>query len=757
MIRVSLELAAGPLWLYALILLVSVGLSVWSYRHTVPSTTRARRNILITLRSLGLAALLLAIFQPVLSSSTTEKITPSIALVVDNSQSMTLPEKGFAQPELSNSSAASPNTTRISATLQSIHSIIPGDVLRDPRKIALFTVGDHTAPFPNRTPVDSIHADASATDLASTFRTIGEARKNSNLEAIVLYTDGAFTAGENPIYPAQELGVPVYAVGMGDSSEPRDVAVTELFTNAVATVGAAQPVDITVHYGGIQPGEHVTVQLYEENQKLDEKTIELAQSEGDEAISFQYTPTSEGIKKLTAQISPIAGEATEKNNLRITYVKVLKNKFHVVLFAGAPSPDVSFIEQFFSQNPSLRLSTYIQKEGATFYEGNPSRDSLGTVDLVVLVGFPIASTSDESIALIRELLTRENRSLLFIPSRTVDLNKLAEFGDALPIRADPNTASQVEMQASLSLTPAAAEDPLLRLPPDERGKISWEDLAPLFKTESHFVALPESHMLATATVQGVQLGEPLLVSRSIGTARQVALTGYGLWQWRLTSFGREMAYGGKSDTATGTISAMDVFLANSVRWLTTQQENKRVQIAPGRKFYQAGEPIDFFGQAYDESMEPIEHADVSVQITGASLPKPVDLALEDAGNGRYSARIPQGLPRGDYAYHGTALVNGRAIGSDDGRFNVGEFNIELAEPRMRSDILRAIAERTGGKFYTPETAANLLQDIYNSPRFQPREITNKHDFELWNSWPLLAFAIVCFGAEWFIRKRLGML
>ncbi|HZK76112.1 MAG TPA: hypothetical protein VFD13_04315, partial [Candidatus Kapabacteria bacterium] len=125
--------------------------------------------------------------------------------------------------------------------------------------------------------------------------------------------------------------------------------------------------------------------------------------------------------------------------------------------------------------------------------------------------------------------------------------------------------------------------------------------------------------------------------------------------------------------------------------------------------------------------------------------------------GRYSARIPQGLPKGDYAYHGTALVNGRAIGSDDGRFNVGEFNIELAEPRMRSDILRAIAERTGGKFYTPETAANLLKDIYNSPRFQPREITNKHDFELWNSWPLLAFAIVCFGTEWFIRKRLGML
>ena len=747
--------------MYAAILLASVLLAVWSYRHTVPSTTRARRNILITLRSLGLAAILLAIFQPVLSSSTTEKIMPSFALVMDNSQSMTLPEKGFSQPE---SLTSSTNASREAAMLQSIHAIIPKDVLSNPRKARLFTVGDHTAPFPNPTPIDSIRPEASATDLASAFHAVSEARKNSNLEAIVLYTDGAFTSGENPIYPAQDLGVPVYVVGMGDSSEPRDVAVTELFTNAIATVGAAQPVDITIHYGGIKPGEHVTVQLFEENQKLDEKTIELGTRVGDEALSFQYTPTTEGIKKLTARVLPITGEATEKNNLRIAYVKVLKNKFHAVLFAGAPSPDVSFLEQFFSQNPSLRLSTYIQKEGPTFYEGTPTRDSLGQVDLVVLDGFPIASTSDQSIALVRELLTRENRPVLFIPSRTIDLAKLAEFGDALPVRADPNTASEVEMQASLSLTPAARDNPLLRLPPDERGKISWEDLAPLFKTESHFVALPESQTLATAVVQGVPLGEPLLVTRTIGTARQVALTGYGLWRWKLTSLGREMAYGGKSDTAKGTISALDVFLANSVRWLTTQQQHKRVRIAPSRKFYQAGEPIDFFGQVYDESMEPVEHANVSVHITPTPSPsegegqgRGLDLALEDAGNGRYTARIPQGLPKGDYTYNGTALVNGRAIGSDNGRFNVGAFNIELAEPRMRSGLLRTLAERTGGKFYTPATAQSLLKDLYNSPRFQPREITTKHDFDLWNSWPLLAFAILCFGTEWFIRKRLGML
>lgn len=670
---------------------------------------------------------------------------------MDNSQSMTLPEQGFTPTDLSTSG------TRVAAMLQSIHTVIPADIISNPLRAQLFTVGDHTLPFPNRTPLDSIRADRGATDLSSIFQTIANSRESANTQAIVLYTDGAFTAGENPVYPAQDLGVPVYVVGMGDSTEPRDVAVTELFTNEVATVGAVQPVDITIHYGGTKPGERVMVQLFEEQKLLSDTTLSLTQPTGDAAISFQYKPLTEGIKKLTARVSPLSGEATTQNNLRITYVNVLKNKFHVVLFAGAPSPDVEFLKQFFAQNPSLELKTYVQKEGATFYEGSPTLDSLQNVDLVVMVGFPISTTSDQSIAIIRQLLTRANRSVFFMPSRTLDLNKLAELGDALPVRADPRTASGVEMKASLSLTPAASSDPILGLPPDERSKINWDGLAPLFKTESHFSALPESHTLATATVQGVPLGEPLVVTRTIGNARQVALTGYGLWQWKLTSFGREEAYGGKSDTATAPISAMDVFLANSVRWLTTQQQNKRVRIEPDQKFYQAGQRITFLGQVYDESMNPIEHADVTVHITPQVGGNPVDLSLESLGNGRYSAAIPQGLPRGDYSYTGTALKDGQSLGKDNGRFNVGDFNIELAEPRMRSDILRTLATRTGGKFYTPATAASLMEDIYHNPRFAPREIVNKRDFELWNSWPLLTLAILFFGTEWFVRKRLGML
>src|SRR5262249_19341994 len=155
--------------------------------------------------------------------------------------------------------------------------------------------------------------------------------------------------------------------------------------------------------------------------------------------------------------------------------------------------------------------------------------------------------------LVKQLLTQENRSLLFVASHTLDVSKLAALGDALPFTANARTASQAEIKVSLATTPAATDNPVMHLPPAERGEISWEGLAPLFKTETHFEARPESQTLAQAELQGVKLGEPLIVARNIGKARQLAVTGYGLWQWKLTSFGCEKAYANKRDT-TGNIS-----------------------------------------------------------------------------------------------------------------------------------------------------------------------------------------------------------
>ena len=648
--------------------------------------------------------------------------------------------------------------------IASVTDAIPKDILSNWEKLNTYSFSEQTAIVGGQPPrsFDSLKAEASVTDISSVFSFIQNDQKTKNIGAIILYSDGAYTAGSNPVYSAEKLGIPVYAVGLGDSTEIRDVALSEIFTNDVATVNVEQPVDITIHSVGAKSGDRVTVSLLAEGEKIGEEPLALKEGTNDYTLNFSFTPRKEGMIKLTAKVTPSdpAMDASEKNNLRIAYVNVLKNKFRIVMFAGSPSSDVSFIRDYFEGRKEIEFISYVQKQGAEFYEGNPTPEKVRDADLVILIGFPISSTSGESLSLIHKLLIGESRPLLFVPSRTLDLDKLRVLEDALPFTLKGAKPSANELKVSMALAADKKDNPIFRPQTERTSQTKWESLAPLMKTETHFAAKPESEILAEATIQGVKLGDPVVLSRTIGRSRQIAFTGYGLWQWKLTSFGRERAFASlsrKKDSTSASESALDIFLGNSTRWLVTKDDQKRVRISPTRKLYDAGEKIEFSGQVYDESFVPVDGAAVTAKVTGPALTSPIQLSLEPLSNGRYTATLPQGLAAGDYSYSGEAKVGSKSIGADAGRFNVGDYSIEFAEPRMRSDILRSLAERTGGKFYTPATAGSILKDIEASSNFHTKKLEEKKDYEGRNMWQLLILAVMFFSTEWFIRKRTGML
>ncbi len=661
---------------------------------------------------------------------------------------------------------ASPTDTsinRLAVMKQNISTVFPSDILSNRSAVSLEMFSEAALKMDTTLAflASSLKGDGAVTDISSALTLLGEQQKTENIGAVVLFSDGAYTAGSNPLYAAEHLGIPIFTVGIGDSTERRDASITNLFTNDVATIGVSQPIDITIHSVGARDGEQISVSLFAENEQIDEERIALKAGTNDEPVSFTYTPKQEGTVKLTAKITALsADEATTVNNIRIKYVKVLKNTFKIILFAGSPSSDVSFIKDYFNGRKEIEFSTFIQKQGAEFYEGAPTYDKVKNADLVILCGFPISSTSNESIALVKRLVASDGHSLLFIPSRTLDLSKAKAIEDILPFNIGNGQASTNELNVSTLVSSQNVTNPVLRADKAQTAAPKWESLAPLVKTETHFAPKAESQVLAEATLQGVKIGEPLLLSRTVGKSRQIAFTAYGLWKWKLTSFGRERAFASLSrtkDSLAAGESALDVFLSNATRWLVMRDENKRVRIEPTQRLYDAGESIEFTAQIYDESYVPVDEAIVTAKITGGSLPTPIEITLEPLTNGRYSAKLPQGLAKGEYTYSGVASANNKQIGSDGGRFNVGDYSIEFAEPRMRSDILREIAARSGGKFYTPQSDASLMDDIKRAGSYAPKRIEEKSEYEARMSWYVLGLAILFFSTEWFLRKRSGML
>jgi len=715
----------APWWFFVSVILVSFGFAVWYYASTNPPLPPFRKALHTLLRGLGLSFLLIVLFEPVLSMLRTTEDTPHVMALLDNSQSVAMQDARSLRKE---NYIKGLNESKIASLDEEVR----------------FAEFDETVnPKQNFTP-DSLQFKGQRTDIERALRYTGDNAESNNTQAVFMITDGAYNTGANPLYAAEQLGKPIFILGIGDTNEPKDVSVQTLVTNDVAYMGSVLPVNVTIKASGYEQGTSL-VTLYDNGTKVSEQQITFSKGLINYSLVFEFKPTQEGNRKLTASIQHLDGEITQKNNSVSEFVQVKGNKRKIVLFAGAPSPDVSFIRSSFESDKSVQVKTYIQKQGAEFYDEAPTSAGMRDAEVIVFVGFPISSTPVNILQLIEQELQR-GKPLLFITSQQVDYNKLRTFDEYLPFTIQTSRPNEFSITADVKQSEVS--NPLLRITGTESDITTWNQLPPVFRTETFVKIKPEAEVVASMKVNNVTLADPLIVTRSFQQRKTVAVLGYGIYRWKLLGNGVEQVKG-KSELP----DVLSSFLLNSAKWLTTNDDQKQVRIKTTKRFYSVNEGVELIGQVYDAAMTPLDNAIVTVKISGTSTPR--EIVMTSVGNGRYTASV-DGLGEGDYSFNGTVVVNNKQFGNDGGRFSVGDIAIEYQTLRMNIELLRAMAKRTGGKFYTVDNVGSFLNDLKNHAAFKPRVVTQNSEFALWNLAYLLAGAILCFAIEWFLRKRAGM-
>lgn len=720
----NIGLAASP-WIVALVIVAAFAVAIYTYSRTLPPVPSFRRWSLITLRTVGIGLLLLALFEPVLSMLKITTEEPKVIVAVDNSESMTL--EGL-------------DSTRIKEARRIIGSI---DSSAIGGKTSYILFSDSARPLTPPLPYERIDASGTETDLNAIFTLSADSLRRQNIRAVVILSDGQYNAGSNPLFEAEKLSVPVYTVGFGDSTEPRDLSVQQVFTNEIAYVGTELPVEVRLKSAGYDGGA-ATVTLRDDNGVVSSQQISLTPGTNEYTANFVYRPRSEGIAKLQADISSTNGsELTTRNNTRATFVKVKSNKRRYVLIAGGPNPDVAFMKRLLEQDPNIELKTFVQKNRNEFLEGKLDASAFREAEAVVLIDYPTKESSDEAIGTIRSVVTSANLPLLVVTGSRIDFSRLRSLESILPVTFGQQRNN--EMLAFPELTEDGKQSPIVRGTNTEE----WKNLPPLFRGETVVRAKPESEVVAVVRLGGTRIDEPLIVTRKLGRSRSMIVLGYGIYRWELINEGTRQLRG---EQKTNILSD---FVGNSLRWLATHEEEKRVRIAPSKQLYNLGETVRILAQVYDDTYAPLSDAQVTVTLQGPERSYPMSLA--PVGNGRYEGTLAN-LPSGDYRFTGEAATqNGQKIGSDAGRFTIGEIGLEFMQPSMNIELLRALAQRTGGKFFTSREAGMLPEAIARKDGFSPRSVESQNDFLLWNYPWVLAVALLAFALEWIIRKRSGML
>ena len=124
------------------------------------------------------------------------------------------------------------------------------------------------------------------------------------------------------------------------------------------------------------------------------------------------------------------------------------------------------------------------------------------------------------------------------------------------------------------------------------------------------------------------------------------------------------------------------------------------------------------------------------------------------GPDQTSASFRDTQKAGDYTIHLTAEDNGRQVGSTRARFLVFEQDLELDNATADATVPESLASMTGGKTLTPEELPGLVRKLSQDTAALEVEIEAK--LTPWDTWPFFLVMIGLMGAEWWLRKKWGL-
>jgi hypothetical protein len=333
------------------------------------------------------------------------------------------------------------------------------------------------------------------------------------------------------------------------------------------------------------------------------------------------------------------------------------------------------------------------------------------------------------------------KPFLIILNRTIDFGKLHTLDPLLPFSVENATSN--ELQVFTAVPEMQRNNPILKMSNSTNTVELWFKLPPVFHLQGNFRPKIGSEVLATIRLKSMTLNDPFIITRNVNKKKSLAVLGYGLWRWNMLS-----------DVDSGTDQMLEHFISNAVRWLTTQEDSRRIRVQSSKHVYTTQDAIEFTAQVYDDNYQPLDDAQVEVNVQSGS--ETSSIVLNAFGSGQFQGEF-ESLREGEYKFTATVMANGTAIGRDQGTFSVGSLNAEFLETRMNKSLLQQIAAQTGGRYYDSDNFSSLAHDVTTMPNFKPRDISKSAKIEIWNSRWMLALVIFIFSLEWFLRKRNGML
>jgi hypothetical protein len=701
---------------------------------------------MLGMRLAAITMLVAFLLEPVLAAIHERSVPARIALLLDGSLSMSIP---FPEEGADASAGAAPPTraSRLADALDGRGSLL--EDLRGRGELDVYRFGGPVVPLPADADTLDLEPREDRTDLSHALAE-GVGGKRRRTGAIVLMSDGAHNVGIDPRGEARRLGVPVFAVGVGSEGPMTDVSVFDVEASGVAYVDNDVPVVAKIRARG-DAAERVPIYLSEGDAVLDSVVVNLPGGGAETKVDLEYRPRKEGLHRYRVWTPPREGEVSATNNEHLFAVRILKEKIRVLLVAGRPSFDVTFLQRALEADVSLAVDPVVLSlakfPGELGKGGKPlptEYAELARYDLLILADAGGGALPPRWLESAARFVSERGGALMIVgPASAFDVGG-SGLAAILPFESARDIQSRTG-QILPSLTLSGRSHPVTRLDDDESVNTRlWEDLPPLGTAPVFLKVRPGARVLLQGSIDGAPREElPLVATSTSGRGRVLTIAGAPYWRWDLYLWGT-----GRSG------DLFRRFVSRSVRWLVARDELKQVMVRPVKNLFEGAENVVIEGQIFDDDFRPIPGADVRATIRGplgTAEEKAREISLVDLGEGRYRGTLP-GVAPGDYAIEGTAQLGGTSLGSDASEMTVAPYRLEFEDPAPNFGLLRELARESGGRFLTLEEAKQLPELLKLDPVLD-RSVRETPFLES----PLLFLALLLLlGSEWALRRSRGL-
>ncbi|HEU5208322.1 MAG TPA: glutamine amidotransferase [Longimicrobiales bacterium] len=723
-------------WVVGFVTLVAIGAAV-SYLR-VRHRTLPQKATLAALRVAVLAILGFCLLRPQLILSTVVPQQNHVALLVDDSRSMRITDGG------------EPRAASAQRVLAPDGALL--QALSDRFRVRQYAFSDAARRLDD---VASLSFAGERTRLAPALDRARAELASLPVAGIVVVSDGGESdaaALAESLLALRAAGAPVYAVGVGREHVDRDIELSRAGAPAEVLQGATLATDLVVAQRGYA-GERVDITVEDEGRIVARESIELPRDGEPLPVRVSFTAEQPGARRFTFRIAPRDDERIPENNVQDMLIHVRDAREKILYFEGEPRFEMKFLRRAVEEDENLQLVVLqrtaenrfmrlaVDSAGELAGIFPRTRDELFRYRALVLGSVEASFFTHDQLQMIADFASERGGGLLVLGGP----RSLAEGGwagtpvaDVLPVTLPQQADASYFEEIAIRPTRDGAAHAVTRLVASaDSAAAIWQRLPPLTLFNRVGRAKPGASVLLTG--EGDDGDHIVLAAQRYGRGLSVVFTPHDSWLWQM-----------HADVPVDDMSH-ETFWRQMLRWLVDGVP-RQVIAAVEQDRVSAGEPVRLSAQVDDERYIGVNGAEVVARVTAPSgETSEVPLAWTIDRDGAYAASFAageEGLHRVDVV----ATIDGRTITGEPAWFRVAPGMGEYFDAGMHVDLLRRIAEETGGRYYTLDQVDQLPEDL----AVAGHGATVVETRELWDMPILFLLMLGLVGAEWGMRRRWGL-